>query len=128
VLIDRGFVPMGRDRSVLPDVPPPAGDVRIEGIVELPQAPLPFGSTVPDGIRWPRLDPARHASTTGRDVLPMYVAATGGDVGAGLARDWPAPDLGIEKHLSYMVQWYLFATLAAGLWLGFTWRRLRATH
>ena len=29
------------------------------------------------------------------------------------------PDAGIDKHLSYMVQWYAFAAMAAGLWLWF---------
>jgi cytochrome oxidase assembly protein ShyY1 len=84
---------------------------------------LPFGSAEPDGVRWPRLDPARYAERTSRRVLPVYLAATGGD---GLLRDWPAPDLGIEKHLGYMVQWYVFAAMAAGLWTFFTVRRLRA--
>ena len=37
----------------------------------------------------------------------------------GLLRDWPAPDFGIETHRIYMVQWYAFALLAAGLWLWF---------
>mgnify|MGYP000476319038 CR=1 FL=1 len=36
-----------------------------------------------------------------------------------LVRNWPAPDFGIEKHRIYMVQWYAFALLAAGLSLMF---------
>jgi surfeit locus 1 family protein len=123
VLVDRGFVPTGGDRRTLPRVPPPPGEVHVQGTVELPPRPLPFGSAEPDGVRWPRLDPARYAERTSRRVLPVYLAATGGDVGAGLARDWPAPDLGIEQHMSYMVQWYTFAALAAGLWVWFAWRR-----
>jgi surfeit locus 1 family protein len=37
----------------------------------------------------------------------------------GLLRDWPAPDFGVATHRIYMVQWYAFALLAAGLWLWF---------
>ena len=45
---------------------------------------------------------------------------TGGD--DWLARDWPAPDFGIERHRIYMVQWYAFAALALGLWAWFVLR------
>jgi surfeit locus 1 family protein len=80
-------------------------------------------------VLWPHLDPARFASRTHRAVLPVYLQATGGAAGdSGLLRDWPEPDLGSERHLSYMVQWYTFAALAAGLWLYFTLRRKRAVR
>lgn len=127
VLVDRGFVPMGRSRATVPQVPPPSGEVRVEGSVALPPGPSYFGNPQPEGNRWPHLDTARYASVTSRHVLPIYLQASGGDVGEGLARDWPAPELGIERHESYMVQWYLFAALAAGLWVGFAWRRWRGT-
>jgi cytochrome oxidase assembly protein ShyY1 len=32
------------------------------------------------------------------------------------------PETGIEKHISYMMQWYTFAALAGGLWVWFTVR------
>lgn len=128
LLVDRGFVPAGRDRSVLPQAPPPAGDVTVEGRVELPPSGFVFGDAAPSGVLWPRLDPARFAERTHRAVLPVYLQATGGALGDGaLARDWAQPDLGSERHLGYMVQWYTFAALAAGLWLFFTLRRGRAT-
>ena len=124
VLVDRGFVDVGRDRRVLPDVPPPAGDVAVEGRVEIPARGFLVGNPPPQGVLWPHLDPARYAERSGRRVLPVYLQAEG-DVGAGLVRDWPPPDLGTEKHLGYMLQWYTFAAMAAGLWAYFAWRRWR---
>jgi surfeit locus 1 family protein len=124
VLVDRGFVAVGRDRRVLPDAPPPPGDVTVEGRVELPVTGFLVGNPPPQGVLWPHLDPSRYAERSGRRVLPVYLQATS-DVGAGLARDWPAPDLGTERHLSYMVQWFTFAAMAAGLWAYFAWRRWR---
>ena len=41
----------------------------------------------------------------------------------GLARAWPAPDAGVDTHRVYMMQWYAFAALAGGLWIGFAVRR-----
>jgi surfeit locus 1 family protein len=126
VLVDRGFVAAGRDRATLPDVPPPRGDVEIEGRVELPRRSFFGGDTPPQGLLWAHLDPDRYAWRTGRQVLPVYVqATTPGDGSDGLDRAWQKPDLGIEKHLGYAVQWYTFAALAAGLWLYFTLRGLR---
>ena len=62
----------------------------------------------------------------GLAVLPIVVEQTA-PTGAGdnLVRNWPAPDFGIEKHRIYMVQWYLFAATAAGLWMYFNLRRPR---
>jgi len=126
VLVDRGFVPLRGDRSVLPDLPPPGGDVRVEGRIDLPPRSW-LQSGEPSGVLWPRLDPALYAERTHRPVIPVYIAATGGDAGSGLVRDWPAPDLGVERHIGYMVQWYTFAALAAGAWIVFTWRAMRRT-
>jgi surfeit locus 1 family protein len=126
VLVDRGFVAAGRDRRTLPDAPPPPGDVRVEGRVEIPLTGFIFGNPPPQGVLWPHLDTARFAARSGRRTLPVYVQATSGDAGEGLERDWPVPDLGTQMHLGYMVQWYVFATMAAGLWSYFAWKRWRA--
>ena len=32
-------------------------------------------------------------------------------------------DTGVDTHRVYMMQWYAFAALAAGLWIGFAVRR-----
>jgi len=127
LLVDRGFVPAGRDRAVLPDAPVPPAEVTVEGRIEVPARGFVLGNPQPQGALWPHLDPERYAERSGRPVLPVYLQASGGDAGAGLARDWPAPDLGTQMHLGYMVQWYVFASMAAGLWLFFAWRRWRRT-
>lgn len=125
ILVDRGFVAAAADRAVLPDAPPPPGEVDVEGRVEVPARGFVIGNPQPQGVLWPHLDPERYAARSGRRVLPVFLQATGSAAGAGLARDWPAPDLGTQMHLGYMVQWYTFAAMAAGLWLFFGWRRWR---
>jgi len=42
----------------------------------------------------------------------------------GLARDWPRPDTGVEKHESYSLQWYSFAALAVVLFVVLSFRRV----
>jgi surfeit locus 1 family protein len=130
VLVDRGWTPGGPTRAQLPQVPAAPGHVTLRGRVEIPPADY-FelgGGAVPSGALWQHLDPARFARATGIDVLPVVIEALDAPEPDGLARDWPMPDAGIEKHLGYMVQWYTFAALAAGLWAWFTfWRRRGST-
>ena len=68
---------------------------------------------------WQHLEPASFTRATGIAVLPIVVRALDMPRGGGLVVDDALPDAGIEKHVSYMVQWYAFAAMAAGLWLWF---------
>ena len=126
VLVDRGFVPAGASRAVLPDVPPPSGTVTLRGRIDFPPSGyLELGDApVAKGALWQRLDPARYAEATGLAVLPFVVRVLESSWADGLARDFALPETGIEKHLSYMIQWYTFAAMAAGLWVWFTLRPL----
>ncbi len=124
VLVDRGWIAVGRTRAALPDVPPPKGVVTVRGRVDIPASGyLELGDAgAPSGPLWEHLDPARFAAATGLRVLPIVVLAFDGAGGDELVRDWTLPDTGTERHLSYMLQWYTFAAMAAGLWLWFTVR------
>ena len=122
VLVDRGFIAGGATRSERPQAPPPAGAVHLRGRVNpSPARYLELGQAAPAGNVWQNLDPVRFADHTGLRVLPIVVEQLDGP-DDGLVRDWPRPDLGIEKHRIYMMQWYSFAVLAFGLWGWFTFR------
>jgi surfeit locus 1 family protein len=121
VLVDRGWIRIGASRAMLPQPAPPAGSVTVDGRIDVPPRnyfELGDGSA-PSGPLWEHLDPLRYAKATGIDVLPIVIEATQAGGGAGLVRDFPLPDTGIERHLSYMVQWYTFAAMAVGLWAWF---------
>ncbi len=120
LLVDRGFVAAGASRAERPRVPPPAGVVEVRGRINLPPVYIELAPEAPaDGV-WQNLDSARYAQATGGSVLPIVLEQDARDDPAdGLVRAWPAPDFGIDKHRIYMLQWYSFAALAAGLWLWF---------
>lgn len=127
VLVDRGWIAGGATRAVLPEAPPPAGMLAVRGRVDIPAAnyyELGDGKP-PAGPVWEHLDPARFAKATGIPVLPVVIEALDSATAGELARDWPQPDAGIDRHLGYMVQWYAFAAMAAGLWLWFTFKPRR---
>lgn len=127
VLVDRGFVAGGVTRDVLPLVPPPAGAVTLRGRINIPPAGyVELQRAAAQGVVWQNLDPLRFGQVSGLPVLPVVIEQLE-PLGADdrLARRWPAPDLGVDKHRIYMVQWYVFALLVGGLWLWFTLRRRR---
>lgn len=125
VLVDRGWVAAGETRAQLPNVAPPAGMVWVQGRINTPPTNyLELRSETVRGPVWQNLDLARYTASTGMQVLPIIVEQTVAvDRNDNLVRAWPAPDLGADGHRIYMAQWFLFAALAAGLWLYFAWRK-----
>jgi surfeit locus 1 family protein len=122
VLVERGWIEQGARRTELPTVTWPAGRVTVVGRAsEPPRRYLEFGSRKPEGALWQNLDIARIAAETRLDLLPFVIEQEPGPAD-GLVRDWPPPDLGIERNRSYMIQWYSLAALAIILWLALNWR------
>jgi len=128
VLVDRGWIAGGPTRARLPHAPPPEGTITLRGRIDIPARDYyELGDRkAPAGPIWEHVDPARFAQATGIPVLPIVVEALDSPLDGDLVRDWPRPDVGIERHIGYMVQWYTFAAMAAGLWLWFTFRRRRS--
>ncbi len=132
VLVNRGWVARNpQDRLRLPDIGQPAGPVSIEGLAltQLPRL-LELGDKL-EPKHWPLVwqnldfDAFEHAS--GLRVARFVVQQTS-RTDDTLERDWPAPDLGIEKHRGYALQWYSLSALIAVLTLFFGWRGWRNLH
>ena len=125
VLVNRGWIAAPPSRMVVPEVRTPAGEQRVEGIAleRLPHA-LQAGSA-PTGRVRQNLDIGAFAAETGLRLQPLVIEQHS-DADDGLARDWPRPDLGIERHESYALQWYLFAGLAIVLLAVLSVRRVPA--
>jgi len=124
VLVDRGWIAQLATRADLPEARPPSGNVIVEGRINLPPSRyLELAAEKGEGSVWQNLDIARIAKATGLPLPPFIIEQTG-DAQDGLVRDWPAPDFGVERHESYMVQWYSLALLGCVLWLALSWRIL----
>lgn len=122
VLVDRGWIAAPASRASLPEVHTPANDIEVDGIAlqRLPHA-LEAG-TAPRGKVRQNLDVAGFAAETGLRLQPLVIEQRS-DSHDGLARDWPRPDFGVEKHQSYSLQWYSFAALAIVLLIVLSTRR-----
>ena len=115
VLVNRGWVAAPASRDTLPDVRTPRGAVRVDGIALERIAHALSAGTSTGEVRQ-NLDLAAYAAETGLQFLPI-VLEQHSPADDGLVRDWPRPDLGIEKHESYSLQWYSFAVLAVVLFV-----------
>src|SRR3954465_10851157 len=125
VLVNRGWVEAGRTRAVLPQVPAPAGEVRVEGLglARLAHA-LELGVPEPGKVRQ-NVDLSAFEKETGLRLQPIVIEQHS-PAPDGLTRDWPRPDTGIDKHESYALQWYSLAALAAVLFVALSFRRAGA--
>jgi surfeit locus 1 family protein len=122
VLVQRGWVPRDlRDRSLLPAVPMPAGEVEVQGHIAPPPARLYEFAGGGSGLIRQNLDLDAFKVESGLALAPLSVQesdspATAGD---GLLREWPRPAVDVQKHYGYAFQWFALCALMAGLYVWF---------
>jgi surfeit locus 1 family protein len=122
VLVNRGWIEAPPRRDQLPQVVTPPGRLRIEGVVlsHLPRT-LKLGGPAKGPVRQ-SVELEEFAAESGLTLQAFFIQQHS-DSGDGLARDWPPPDAGIEKHQAYSFQWYSLAALALALGVVFSFRR-----
>ena len=131
VLVQRGWTPRDfTDRSRVPDVDTPAGEVVIDGRLAPPPAKLyELGEAAPGPIRQ-NIEVSVMADALGVRLLDASVMQTG-DAADGLLREWPRVTAGVQKHHGYAAQWFALCALAALLYLWFQFispRRKSKSH
>lgn len=119
VLVQRGWAPRSFvDRTALPPVETPAGEVSITGRIA---ASLPrlysLGQEGHGAIRQ-NLDLDAFRDETGLPLADVTVLQVG-QPSEGLLRNWPHPATGVEKHYGYAFQWFGLCTLIGLLFLWF---------
>lgn len=112
VLVNRGWIAAGSERTRVPAVTTPAQDVTVRGTAVPPsERYLELSSKVAEGNIWQNLVLERYRQATRIDVLPVIIqqAELIGAPDDGLVRDWPPVDLKRNTHLAYAVQWFALA-------------------
>ncbi|WUR14249.1 SURF1 family protein [[Empedobacter] haloabium] len=115
VLVLRGWLPVdaARRQHIMPYATP-AGAVAIEGIARRDAGHvLQLGAAAPlvRGAIVQNADVPQVAAASGLRLLPFVIQQTSGGTDR-LVRDWPAPELGVDKHRGYAFQWYALALTA----------------
>ncbi|MFO7778107.1 MAG: SURF1 family protein [Nitriliruptoraceae bacterium] len=130
VLVRRGWVPASLDQPPVAEAAPPAGEVTVVGVLERPVPQPSFGPQDPDEGRLDRVfhtDTARLDRQVDGTLFPMVLRVdTELDNPSEDELPFPAgpPELDEGSHLSYTVQWHIFAALALLTYLAWWWRRL----
>lgn len=128
VLVQRGWVQRNfTQRTALPPVQTPAGQVEVRGRLAPPPAKLYAFSTEEKGTIRQNLDLDRFRAETGLPLLALSVQQAGAP-SEGLSRQWPQPGSGAAKNIGYAFQWWALAALIAILyaWFQFLQPRRRA--
>jgi len=129
VLVNRGWIPVGNDRTRLPDLAIRQTRVRISGILDR-FAGIGFklkGAQIP-GPGWPALvqwvDAERLSDRLGYGLLP-YQVLLAPDETEGYERAWRPASLSPETNRGYALQWFSFALVVMILyvWHGFKRKR-----
>ena len=120
ILVQRGWAPRDpADRSHLPPLATPAGEVEVVGRLAASPSRLYELGDGSSGVIRQNLDAAALAAESGLQLLPLTVVQTSDAQGDGLLRHWPAPDLGLHKHYGYAFQWFALCALILLLYVWF---------
>ena len=145
VLVNRGWVALGRTREALPEIAPVTGSVMIEGRASLP--PLRVYEIKPEpqqGRVWQNLQLAAMSKQMGIDLLPLALrltsdtgdglvrvassGASGSSAGTAVGAGGGATGMTAAKHRGYAFQWYSLAALTAVLFVIFTFFERSEPH
>lgn len=128
VMVNRGFVPEGRQAPASRPGSDLAGRVDITGVLHWPEAPGPF-TPAADPARniWFNRDPAAMAAAKGIDApAPFYVELESPEPPGGLPHAGRLQAVLPNNHFQYALTWFGLAAVLVGVyatWLFGGWRR-----
>ena len=119
VLVQRGWVPRDfLDRSKLPVIETPEGRITLQGRIAPPPSKLYAFKGEDLGRIRQNIDIGDLRRETGLPLLNASIVQLGAP-SEGMKRDWPAPDLGVDRHYGYAFQWFALCALTTGLFVWF---------
>src|SRR5207253_8681705 len=118
LIVNRGFVPLGIDKPGSSQTTPPSGDVTVTGILLPSETRGVLGQKEPLSGHLStivRIDVVRIRQQLPYDVFSAYLllsAQQPAQSGSMPQLESYIPDLTNGPHLSYAIQWFLFAVIA----------------
>lgn len=130
LLVDRGWIPMGKHRNDLPIIEPSLGKVSIEGMINQFANGIRLSGTISTTSTFPRvvqlIDFKELSTILAFDVLPFILQLR---QPSSLTFSIPTVSFGISesRHLGYAVQW-LGLALAAFMYYLIHWSSIEKCH
>jgi len=114
ILVNRGWVPVGEDRNILPAIETNTAEVEVTGYVQdLTGRYIELSHTDETGAAWQpvwqNLDVERYKKLTNFTLQPAMILLDPASTVGGYVRVWPKPDFRIDVNRGYAIQWYLMS-------------------
>jgi len=129
VLVNRGWIPAGLDRTALPDLPGPEGRIVLAAITSLPPEKMfRLGDAEENHQGWPKvvqqLDMAQLEQLLGSRLSPVILLLDKTDE-HGFVRNWrPVYGVTPDKHRAYAMQWFTLAVVLLLIYIGVNSKRI----
>jgi len=125
LLVNRGWIDAGRDRTVLPDITVTEENISLTVMLDKPRsAPVVGLDVVESRYRWNYLDLAFYKKQSGIEI-PDYLLLLAADSPSGFTSRWPEVEDKSGMHIGYAIQWGAFALIALGTFLGVNIKRVK---
>lgn len=128
VLVNRGWLPLGRSRDQLPDVAVSETQRTVTGRLKLPPAEVFMLGEEEPRQAWPYRVQRIHIQSLSEElqrVLLPFVLLLDNDQPDGYLRDWqPMVGFGPERNVGYAVQWFGLAAALMIVYLTVNSRRV----
>lgn len=113
ILVDRGFIPLTKNRQTPPQIKSLSGVQNITGLLNLPPTYVSFGSIVDSkNMGWPLRIEYVHlqqlSNLLGHTLFP-YVLILDPNSQAAYPNKWEIVVMPPEKHRAYALQWFALA-------------------
>ena len=127
IVVNRGWIPLGPDRSHLPEITAPAGTLEVRGRSRVPGKAFLLGEAGYRSEDWPRvvqsIELDKMEAALEMDLLPFVVEQSPTDP-YGFDREWRAyGGLGPRRHRGYAFQWFALAATLLVIYVTVNFRR-----
>ncbi|WP_111655937.1 SURF1 family protein [Isoalcanivorax indicus] len=131
LLVNRGWLPRGRDRALLPEIPAIDGHVTVQGqsYVYSPRTFVLAEDDLTDPswpLRLQKVEMDVLSPLLGVELAPFELRVAPGatlEQGEQLPRVWHDPVMGPERHHAYAVQWFAMAAAVVIFFVAISFRR-----
>ena len=113
LLINRGWIPRAKSRSILPTIASVEKQVKLQGMIYSPSTKgLLLTQQIAETTGWPRviekIDFDYIAQQLGQPIYPFMIMLDENQV-YGFKRNWQPSVIPPSRHLGYAVQWFALA-------------------
>jgi surfeit locus 1 family protein len=129
VLVNRGWVPVGSSRDVLPDIPGTRGEILVDATFMVPAEKIfRLGASEEQHEGWPQvvqqIELKGLEQRLGYPLQPLILLLDKDDE-FGFIRDWKVV-YGVtpEKHRAYAMQWFTLAVVLLIIYIGVNSKRI----